>query len=1008
MKTVVPILTGMPSEGTRRPAAPPLPSRFVARPRIPYLIGSLIEDYPLVCVYATAGAGKTTAVAHAATESSRPVAWLTVDGTNAAPGRLLTQLEAALAPHVPACAGVATKTLAAHIPHTEAAGLLAEAIGSARVLVVFDQLEYLADARDAIRMLEAFLRFAPEGLHAVLISRREIDIDLRRGAGPGRIAGVGEADLAFTVEEAAEALVQVGAHGIDPASAVRATGGWVTGILFEAWRSTDHVAGGGGERDPLHGYLSEQILASLPDDDRDFLVCTSILPHVTSRAAAALGSSSPGERLASLRAAHLPVTWDAGAHIMTCHPRFREYLYQRLAARGPEVVGRLRLAYARLLLDEGQCEEAVEELLEVPAPAEAVSAAEAAIGAVMERFDLAIAERWLQELAGHDTLGLPGLTTAKLMLAIAREDYGAGVGIADALADAGLRDDLAGASPRAATLMAWCYLHAGRVPDMRAVVESAAGDPAVEPMRYCLALTDGRKPDVFLPLSGGPLDALTMRVHYYLGALPLLAEVPESPWAARASESWRVGALRALGRTDEALALYETIGARGGGIWHNAILSVELMHDLGRREAAWRELARGRELIRVSGSVMLELISFVLEAKLEIRFNRDPAAARAALERFEAHSAASSYVYIAVLADVWFGASYLLEDRNADAADRLRQAVATMVAADQLLGLPTAAVYLGEAEHRLGDDEAARRAGELAIEAARRQGSNHILLQALSDFPGVVARRLGDAGGDAWHELGRALLAQGISLETAISTDVVVREFGTARIVVNGRDSTPRLTKAYELLAFLAARPKGEATKDTLLEALFESRADESARAYLRQALHKLRAVLPPGAVVTSTDDRVTLSTDVSVSSESSRFEELVAGSAVLPSNERLAAVLEALELVDGGQYLPGVTSTWAEDRREYLENLAQDARMTAAELAFATGSLREAERLVELVAREDPFREATWRLAMRISSALGDDDRVIARFRSCEQALREIGAEPSETTRRLLEALRR
>jgi DNA-binding SARP family transcriptional activator len=59
-------------------------------------------------------------------------------------------------------------------------------------------------------------------------------------------------------------------------------------------------------------------------------------------------------------------------------------------------------------------------------------------------------------------------------------------------------------------------------------------------------------------------------------------------------------------------------------------------------------------------------------------------------------------------------------------------------------------------------------------------------------------------------------------------------------------------------------------------------------------------------------------------------------------------------------------------------------------------------------VAREDPFREATWRLAMRIASALGDDDRVIARFRSCEQALREIGAEPSETTRRLLEALRR
>jgi DNA-binding SARP family transcriptional activator len=998
----------MSDEPVRRIGAPPLPSRFVSRPRIPYLIGSLIEDYPVVCVYATAGAGKTTAVAQAATESSRPVAWVTMEATNAAPGRLLTQLEAALALHVEDCAGVASKALAAHLPHSEAAGLLAEAVGSARLLVVLDQLEYLAGAPEAIRVVEAFLRFAPAGLHAALISRREIDIDLRRGAGPGRIAGIGEADLAFTVDEAAEALAQVGASGIDPAEAVEATGGWVTGILFEAWRSTDHVAGAGGEGDPLQGYLSDQILATLPDEDREFLVTTSILPYVTASAAGALGSRRPGERLASLRTAHLPVTWDPGAHVMTCHPRFREYLSRRLADRGAAVVGQLRRAYAGLLLEEGHHEEAVEEFLKIPAPAEAVPAAEAAIGAVMDRFDLAIAERWLKALAGHGDPTLPGLATARLMLAIARENYGAGVDFADALLSVGRRDRLATTAARAATLMAWCYLHAGRVADMRAVIEAAPDDPAVEPMRYCLALTDGRKPEVVPPLSGGPLDALIVRVHYYLGALPLLAELPESQWAARASESWRVGALRALGRTDEAVTLYETMAARGGGLWHNAILSVELMHDLGRRESAWRELAKGRELIRASGSIMLEHISFVLEAAMEIRFNRDAASARAALERFERDPAAAAYVFISVQAEMWFGASYLIEDRNTEAADRLRRAVTTMVGADQLLGLPTAAVYLAEAEHRLGNDDAAARAAALAIESADRQGSTHTLLQALSDFPGVAARRLSDGGGETWQALGRLLVARGVALETPVATDVVVREFGAAAITVDGREATPRLTKAFELLAFLAARPKGEATKGALLEALFESRSDESARAYLRQALHKLRAVLPAGAVVSSTDDRVALSPDVRVSSESSRVEDLISESAAKAPRERLAVLLEALELVDGGEYLPGVTSTWAEDRREYLHNLAQDARMTAAELAFATGSLRDAERLVETVVREDPFREATWRLAMRVASVLGDEDRVIARFRSCERALREIGAEPSETTRRLLEALRR
>ena len=37
---------------------------------------------------------------------------------------------------------------------------------------------------------------------------------------------------------------------VDPRSVVEATGGWVTGVLFEAWRSRDHVGGSGGEADP--------------------------------------------------------------------------------------------------------------------------------------------------------------------------------------------------------------------------------------------------------------------------------------------------------------------------------------------------------------------------------------------------------------------------------------------------------------------------------------------------------------------------------------------------------------------------------------------------------------------------------------------------------------------------------------------------------------------------------------------------------------------------------------
>jgi predicted amino acid dehydrogenase len=44
----------------------------------------------------------------------------------------------------------------------------------------------------------------------------------------------------------------------------------------------------------------------------------------------------------------------------------------------------------------------------------------------------------------------------------------------------------------------------------------------------------------------------------------------------------------------------------------------------------------------------------------------------------------------------------------------------------------------------------------------------------------------------------------------------------------------------------------------------------------------------------------------------------------------------------------------------------------------------------------------------MRLAHATGDSDRVLAAYRSCERALRELGAEPSATTSALVRDLRR
>src|ERR687885_824363 len=96
------------------------------------------------------------------------------------------------------------------------------------------------------------------------------------------------------------ALGRVGKAQLDARGGVAATGGWVAGVLFEAWRSAEHVAGVGGEADALHGYLSSQILAQLEPEERELLITTSVLDDVTAERAEALGVDDAGELLASL------------------------------------------------------------------------------------------------------------------------------------------------------------------------------------------------------------------------------------------------------------------------------------------------------------------------------------------------------------------------------------------------------------------------------------------------------------------------------------------------------------------------------------------------------------------------------------------------------------------------------------------------------------------------------------------------------------------------------------
>ena len=1003
----------------RKILVPPLSQQLVNRPRLVRHLLDALDTAQVVIVSAAAGSGKTTAVAKAL-ESRWPTrtAWLTLDRTDTAPGRLLLYLESAIAEVDSRVTGVGHTSVAAGAPLAEAAGLLASTVAGRPTVLVLDQLEALGNVAAAWDVIENLMRYAPPELQLVMISRKPLPATLCSPPPMTPVAFTGDRELAFDVVEAAEALALLDAEQMDPAEAVAATGGWVTGILFEAWHSGDHVRGAGGELDPLHGYLAAHLLSGLSAELHEFLISTALLSEVTVAGARALGLKDVSARFAELRQVHLPAVLDLEPMALRCHSRFREYLLARLEERPDGDVRELRLNLARLHASAGQHEEAVEELLAVGASGEAVVSADKAILAVIERGDLALAERWLDVLLPSAPL-VSDLTTAELMLAIVSDDFTRARSTLDRLEASGDRDVLAATSERAATMMSWCYMHEGQTELLNQVLRIAPHTPAMEAVRYASSmitdpLTHTRRGAP--PLRGVPSDGLILIADATLGQQPNADEsAPQSKWVGLVADQERIGVLRTQGRLAEALALYDEALEQET---HRAVLDIylgpELLVDAKLIDRARAAIENGRRVAAATGSLGYQALNALAAAKFELRLMRDPAAALAVLDDIERLIAGREFRLISATIDMWHGYALLLQSQHRAGAVRLRRATRSMVAGNRLLELPAAAVYLSEAEWRLGNPDAADRAAELALQSADESGTSHTLLQALQDVPAVASRCIdAEARADErWHALGRTLLHGNapphVVVRERVSGPVHLRDLGSPQLLVDGVIVQPRIAKSYELLAFLATHFPDPVRRDAVLTALFGCRPAGAASTYLRQAVYHLRQALPDPSDLLVGGGEIKIRTGVVVQCDSVDVEAVLAEARRLSGQARLDKTGEAVALSERGDYLWGIDSPWVAQRREQLATSLTDAHFEAAELSLTLGSFAAAQRHCATVLDRDPYREPAWRLQMRIHSALGDDAGVIRAYQGCSEILADLGATPARGTKQLLDQLRR
>jgi LuxR family transcriptional regulator, maltose regulon positive regulatory protein len=316
-----------------------------------------------------AGSGKTVLLSSWATSAALPgpVAWVSLDAADNDPARFWFYLLAALRQSgaVPPNGRLGSLGLPTGGPDRgfvlELAAGLAELAGPV-VVVVPDDFQELTNPA-VLDGLATMLGRSPAALRLVLASREDLPLPLAGLAVAGRPIEVGAGELALTADEAAKLLAT---HGLVLADADLAlvwarTEGWAAGLRLVALSLQDHpdpagfIAGFAGSSRAVADFLLEEVLGRLPEEDRAFLLHTSVVEQLSGGLADALtGRADGAQTLARLeRANAFVVALDEDRSWYRYHQLLAELLQGRLQASAPRLVPELHRRAAGWCQDHG-------------------------------------------------------------------------------------------------------------------------------------------------------------------------------------------------------------------------------------------------------------------------------------------------------------------------------------------------------------------------------------------------------------------------------------------------------------------------------------------------------------------------------------------------------------------------------------------------------------------------------------------------------------------------------
>jgi LuxR family maltose regulon positive regulatory protein len=237
-----------------------------------------------------------------------------------------------------------------------------------RVVLVIDDLHEL-HSPDALAQLTRLLTNLPPDAHAVLATRRDLQLRLHQLRLAGELAEIRGEDLRFTDRETRELLDASGITLSEAGAALlhQRTEGWAAGLRLAVISMAgnpdpeEFVAEFSGSERTVAEYLVAEMLDRQPDDVQDLLLRTSLLDRVNGELADLLTGRPGSERiLLSLEDANaFVVSLDPERTWFRYHHLFADLLRLELRRRRPEDVPVLHRRAAEWFVQHGQVADAI-------------------------------------------------------------------------------------------------------------------------------------------------------------------------------------------------------------------------------------------------------------------------------------------------------------------------------------------------------------------------------------------------------------------------------------------------------------------------------------------------------------------------------------------------------------------------------------------------------------------------------------------------------------------------